>query len=661
MDAKHQAAIHELEINRQPVMKALVIGDDTTPSNVQQPDNKVDRAFNEAGALIPPHDPTTLCMLLEHSNALRQNIDAYQNNIDGFGHRFEPVMDPETEDGQERIANAMYIDAVNEGGDPETSWPTDEALEEKTEWLRREMRRERMKLKIFFEYCCPDTSFIEHRKHTRQDLEVMGNGYWEVLRNNKRTGGEGPGEISQFVFIPGHTVRLMPLAPGDVQDVDIPVPTSELSQEVVPAKKKFRRYIQSSQFNSRTGVSEGKVVYFKELHDPRVMSAMTGKTFNDVAALKAAEKHERQATEIIHFKIHSPRSSYGVPRWIGALLAVLGNRQAEEVNFMYFENKSVPPLAITVSGGRMTTETVDRITSFIDDEIRGKKNFHKILVLEADTDPGSPNSGKTKIEIHPLTDSQQKDALFQNYDERNIDKVGQAFRLPRMLRGDIRDFNRSTAEAALVFAEMQVFQPEREEFDWIMNRKILSALGIQFWKFASMGPVTKDQKQLAEIVALLVRNNIITPGEARVLTEDVVNKDLPKIDEFWTEQPVILTQQGFIPDDDLILADGAEPGGQEPGDGDDDELSDDKVSADTSTSDLDAGGKKKPAQGSGKKKKPRRQFRRLPPMEKHEPEVSVDDLAFHLLNAREKLRAAELKAEEDFLAGKKAYEDDVSD
>jgi capsid portal protein len=59
---------------------------------------------------------------------------------------------------------------------------------------------------------------------------------------------------------------------------------------------------------------------------------------------------------------------------------------------------------------------------------------------------GAAAQARMKIEIVPLTDSQQKDALFQAYDERNADKIGQAFRLPRLLRGDVRDFNRSTAE-----------------------------------------------------------------------------------------------------------------------------------------------------------------------------------------------------------------------
>jgi capsid portal protein len=138
----------------------------------------------------------------------------------------------------------------------------------------------------------------------------------------------------------------------------------------------------------------------------------------------------------------SPRSAYGVPRWVGNLLAVLGSRQAEEINFLYFENKSVPPLAILVSGGRLSAQSIPRIEDFIENHIRGKRNFHKILILEAEPAGGSggiEHSGRLKVELRPLTSAQQNDALFQNYDERNIDKVRQSFRLPRMLRGDIRD------------------------------------------------------------------------------------------------------------------------------------------------------------------------------------------------------------------------------
>ncbi len=117
-----------------------------------------------------------------------------------------------------------------------------------------------------------------------------------------------------------------------------------------------------------------------------------------------------------------------------------------------------------------------RIERFIEENLKGKANFHKILILEADG-AGTGDGGRAKIELRPLTDAQQQDALFQVYDERNIDKVGSAFRLPRLLRGESKDFNRATAESALRFAEDQVFQPERDEFDFLINRKLLADMG----------------------------------------------------------------------------------------------------------------------------------------------------------------------------------------
>ena len=643
MEQKHIAAVKDFDERRQPIVKALVLGDDeVAESNVRRPEELVERnAFQEAGALIPPHDPTTLCMLLEHSNALRQNIDAYQTNIDGFGHRFDPVIDTEADEAAERVANAMYIDMVEAGDKGTDWWPSDEEVQDRLTLLRNEMRREKSRLTSFFENVSLESSFISLRKKTRQDLEVAGNGYWEVLRNRG-------GNIAQFVYMPGFTVRLLPMRAEDVQEIEVEMRTSDLSSEALPVKKQFRRFVQvlSTGQASQDSGSSTQVVFFKELGDPRIISRSTGKAFATVEELQAADKTDAPATEVLHYKIHSPRSAYGVPRWMGALLSVLGNRQAEEVNFMYFENKSVPPLAVLVSGGRMTEEAVKRITDYINVEIRGKKNFHKILVLEADSD-ASPNSGQTKIEIKPLTDAQQQDALFQNYDERNIDKVGMSFRLPRLLRGDIRDFNRSTAEAALIFAEMQVFQPEREDFDWIMNRRILAELGIKYWKFASQGPVSKDQNQLADIVRGMVRDSILTPAEGRRIAEDVFNMELPRIDEFWVDQPLSLTQQGYIPEEDFIPADDAAPTGF-PTRPDAPVEAGGEAKGDLASSDLKAAGANRPTQGKPK----RRKFRRLPPTEK------VDDVvaqAAKLIDLKARMNAAEeMEANQAFLDGKVA-------
>ena len=72
-------------------------------------------SFQAAGALEPPYDPEGLCLLVEHSNALRQNLDAYAVNIDGFGHRFEPAIDFEAEDADARVSGGMRVESSRDG------------------------------------------------------------------------------------------------------------------------------------------------------------------------------------------------------------------------------------------------------------------------------------------------------------------------------------------------------------------------------------------------------------------------------------------------------------------------------------------------------------------------------------------------------------------
>ena len=576
------------------------------PDRVDDPKN----VFSGHLTVAPPHDPETLCLLLEHSNALRQNIDAYVTNIDAFGHRFDPVFDLTADEVNDKVSTAMFLDRLHEKEEVENIddvdvqdkelQPSDEEVEAKKEEIKRGMRLEKSRLENFFEFCCVDMSFVTLRRRTRQDIEAMGNGYWEILRN-------GVGQIAQFVYIPGFSVRLLPLdRPHETQ---VRTKVSDLSFEKITMRRRFRRFIQ---------VHEGSdAVFFKEFGDPRIISAKTGKMWPSVEDMKKEDPKDRQATEILHFQIHSPRSPYGIPRWIGTLLSVLGSRQSEEVNFLYFENKSVPPLALLVSGGRLSDRSIGKIEKYIENNIKGKKNFHKILILEAAPAAGTmkaDNTGRVRIELKPLTDAQHKDALFQNYDQRNMDKVGQSFRLPRMLRGDIRDFNRSTAEAALMFAEMQVFQPEREEFDFVINRKILTAMRVRYWKFKSNSPVTRDPKTMAEVIKNLSNAGVLIPEEARELAGDVFNRDFKRIDAPWVKQPLQMTLAGI---------DGTLPANQDRGDG--------AEKADLTVGDLaTGGGLLQPAQG-----KPRRRRRR------RDPEFKLERWARVLVELRRELREAE--------------------
>jgi PBSX family phage portal protein len=533
MTAELSASVVEGRL--QAILKAVVVGGTgRVQDQASLPAGEdLHAAFLAAGALQPPYDPYALCLVFEHSNSLRQNVDAYATNIDGFGHRLEAAIDFEAEDADRRVADAIALErqaAIDRGelAADTAIEPTAEEVAARRVELVHLARVEKARLEAFFEFCCFDHSFVDLRRRTRQDLEVTGNAYWEALRNNR-------GDVVRLVHVPAHTVRLLPLDRMPV-DLEEPIRVSAVSYELAPARQRLRRFVQ---------LQGTERVYFKTFGDPRVVSKIAGEVFPDREALEAARAADGPATELLHFAVHSPRSPYGVPRWIGTLLSVLGSREMEEVNYLYFQNKSVPPLALLVSGGRLSDASIPRIERFIEENLKGKENFHKILILEAEGGGGSGEMARAKIELHPLTDAQQQDALFQLYDERNIDKVGTAFRLPRLIRGESKDFNKSTAESALRFAEDQVFQPARDEFDFLINRKLFTAMGIRFWRFRSQTPVTRDPERMTAMVERLVRVGVLTPEEGRFLASDIFNREFRKITDDWVKRPITLTLAGI--------------------------------------------------------------------------------------------------------------------
>jgi PBSX family phage portal protein len=524
----------ELELS-QVQARVIAIDEVVQASNAVATTEDDAKLFSNFGAIVPPLDPRSLSQHFLDSAALRPNIDAYAVNIDGFGYRLEPTIDLARLDGadpenapadlREAVRTAMLAERIADGDE-------DDIIEdaEVTAFLRAlpvMARRERLRCEQFFTTCCSD-GFQELRERTRHDVEVTGNGFWEVLRTAE-------GQLAEFVYIPSISMRLIAqdIAPCDFEEKRR---VSATGYRRFKTRRRFRRFVQ---------VLHGQfVAYFKEFGDPRAVSAATGNPYPNEAAMRKAEPSARLATEIIHWKVHSPMTAYGVPRWVGATLAVLGSRAAEEVNYTYFDNKAVPPMAILVSGGKLANGAAESIKQYIRDNIKGRDNFHKILVVEAEGASGAPINGgagsRVRIELKSLMDAQQQDALFQVYDANNVDKVGNQFRLPRILRGDTKDFNRATADAALEYAEQQVFQPERNRFDEVMNRRVLPLLGVRFYKFVSNSHASKDPAQIVEMATKAANEGGLTINELRKLLSDAFSTQLDPIDEAWAAKPLRL-------------------------------------------------------------------------------------------------------------------------
>jgi capsid portal protein len=101
-------AAQAAESRLQAILKAVVVGaDEQGPASLPGGEETIAQ-LADAGDIEPPYDPLALCLLTEHSNSLRQNVEAYAVNIDWFGHRLEPAID--FEDVDARVAECIYME-----------------------------------------------------------------------------------------------------------------------------------------------------------------------------------------------------------------------------------------------------------------------------------------------------------------------------------------------------------------------------------------------------------------------------------------------------------------------------------------------------------------------------------------------------------------------
>lgn len=444
--------------------------------------------------ILPPYDPLTLSRLVEQSSELVQCVQAYRDNIEGFGYRLVP---------------RVRLD------DPEVS---DE--------VKAAVREERAALTNFLVAIGGTRSLTSIRKDTREEVEVGGNGYWEIVRNKA-------GRQVLWNPVPAWSVRLTPQdpdwTPSTVRYVVVDAAGNYTIEDRI-VYRRFRRYVQGEILTVAAdgSTTRGRSLrWFKEYGDPRVIDCRTG----DPVPADQAQNYkdtgkpfpeEFRASEILHWRVYSPRSAYGIPRWVGNLVSVLGVRRAEEVNLSTLTNNNIPSMVISVSNGRLTDGTIKRIKQFVDTQIRGSSNYSQFLLLEGESpfDQMGDESGQIRIDIKPLTREQHTDALFVKYMEGGKDSIRRSFRLPELFVGVASALNRATATEARKLADEQVFAPARADSDYQINALLVDA-GFVYHEFRSQSPNVTDNPSLIAMMAAAERTGGLTPRIARKIVEEV--------------------------------------------------------------------------------------------------------------------------------------------
>ena len=448
---------------------------------------------SEHTILEPPFNYRVLMALPDENNTLKQCIEAMAINIEGFGYRMEYVGDPELRDSEAVLAEKERATALLD---------TPNA----------------------------DTGFIDVRKKLRVDVETMGIGYLEVMRDTKN-------QIAAFNHVSSNNVRK---TTKDREFVTVnKVIIRNGKQVTIPHRKKFRRYVQRSGLDT---------VYFKEFGDPRTIDYRTGKEL-------PKPDPTVEATELVCIEQYSPNYNYGVPRWINQLPAIIGSRESEMTNLSFFKDNAIPAMAVLVSGGALTEGSTSALHETFTRKT-GVEAQNRIVVLEALGDEEAADAeGRIpppRIDMRPLSNDRQSDGLFQTYDENNQAKIRSSFRLPPLFLGRAEDYTRATAEASLIIAEAQVFAPERRAIDDMVNHKLLldeNGEPLKYWKFRSNPARMTGASDVLDALETLHGLGAITPNVAIGMANELFDLNLVEITDDWGNYPFNLIMQTDLKND----------------------------------------------------------------------------------------------------------------
>lgn len=376
-----------------------------------------------------------------------------------------------------------------------------------------EMKAEWNQLELLVKDLCYERPAKEVIEEVISHFEECGNGFLEVIRNGK-----------------GEVVGIDSIKPEYMAVTKLNRVVNEFGQDI-------------------------KVRYFcfrDPLMDSGVESGTWYKTFGDPTPLNVngsvGKEGSGTATEVIHLKKGDFQDPYGIPRWIGALIKVIGNRKADELNYRYFTQGRHIPLAITLENAQLTAESEATLQSYAN-AIGGEENQHKFLLLEAekvgpsDEMLGMEDKFKPAIRMEKLADILQKDALFLEYDENVIQAILSAFRLPPIYVGLSTDYNRSTVETAKELTEEQVFQSLRETYEWRIN----SIFREYNFKYVEIFFKTSNIVNMEDIKAILdpaIEAKAVAPNDLRDIVGKVLNKPLGPFDGDEYNKPIITNSQG---------------------------------------------------------------------------------------------------------------------
>ena len=221
---------------------------------------------------------------------------------------------------------------------------------------------------------------------------------------------------------------------------------------------------------------------------------------------------DARPNEIIHFKQYSPLNTfYGVPDIMSAINSLHGDSLASQYNIDYFANKAVPRYVVTLKGAKLSGDAEDKMFRFLQTNLRGQS--HRTLYIPL---PGDSENNKVEFKMDPIEDGIQ-DGSFKEYRKQNRDDILVAHQVPLSKLGGGDSGSIAAALAQDRTFKEQVARPAQRQLEKMINKIVREKTDILEFTFNEL--TLTDEIAQSQILERYVKNQIMTPNEARVLLD----------------------------------------------------------------------------------------------------------------------------------------------
>lgn len=247
-----------------------------------------------------------------------------------------------------------------------------------------------------------------------------------------------------------------------------------------------------------------------------------------------------EENEIIQVKkYHSLSPFYGIPAWIAAVGAIMGDEAAEKWNLLFFRNNRIPRKLIQLLGMNPKDPNIEKLKEEVKQYFRNISQPHSMMVLTI----SNPDA---KVQVDDL-ESAQNEGSFLKYKDMNRDEILAAHGVPPRMLGVISPGNLGgegdAASQRKDFRDFTVAPLQQVLTQWI-NQMILPAAGYENYEVKLKSFDMSDSKDFATTSTAArenVRNGMMSFNEAR---EKI---GLSRIEEDWANKHYVFFGDRIMP------------------------------------------------------------------------------------------------------------------